>query len=113
MTKTMILVLGMGLLETGCLGGDQPGPIANEPADCESRWHLAEVFTPPVPTAGELPECLMVVALNHTSLLRGSDRSACDANLGNPPRVLVRWPESVSVFHYQGHEAEFSVESCE
>jgi hypothetical protein len=110
--KTAIAMLGMGLLAMGCLGSEQPGPIAGE-SECGSRWHLADVFTPPAPPAGESPECLVVVATEHTVLLRGADRSACDASLGEPTRVRVRWPNSVSVFHYEGHEAEWSVEACE
>lgn len=104
-------ILGLVGLAIGCAAQEQPGP-AGDPA-CEERWHLAEVFTPPKPPSGEAPECLVVVAINHTSLLRGADRSGCDANLGNPTRIRVRWPESVSVFHYEEHEAEWSVESCE
>jgi hypothetical protein len=112
MMKTMIAMLGMGLLAMGCLGSEQPGPMGDE-SECSARWHLADVFTPPKPPAGEAAECLVVVAEGHTSLLYGAARDACDASLGEPTRVRVRWPNSVSVFHYEGHEAEWSVEACE
>lgn len=98
-------------LAVGCSGeGDEHGPTDPE---CDARWRLTDVFTPPAPAADESPECLVVVASDHTSLLRGADRSACDANLGEPTRVRVRWPNSVSVFAYEGHDAVWSVEACE